>query len=279
MADTPGTEGTIQYESPPELPRGVVVVKVRRSSHLWNVHHETYTTSAILAGTGEWSIRGRRYWCPPGALGFQEPGDFHQNHLYHEGTLTFDACLIPPSVLEEAASEAGVRKGDLHFRSNQVVDPDFSATFGRFHKSLSRPSTDLERQSGFAQCLELMLGRAMEGRRDPGPGRGESSACDRVRRYILDNCDRNLRLEELAAVARLPKFTLLRAFAAEYGVPPHAYHVSVRVSRATALLMEGLHPAEAAATVGFFDQSRFSYYFRRTWATTPGKFLRDISRG
>jgi AraC family transcriptional regulator len=51
-----------------------------------------------------------------------------------------------------------------------------------------------------------------------------------------------------------------------------AYQVHVRIERASELLRAGIPPADAAARVGFADQSHFTPHFKRIWRTTPARY-------
>ena len=45
-----------------------------------------------------------------------------------------------------------------------------------------------------------------------------------------------------------------------------------RIERARRLLLTGSPPAQAAASLGFFDQAHFTRHFRRHTATSPARY-------
>ncbi len=98
-----------------------------------------------------------------------------------------------------------------------------------------------------------------------------------ARAFIEENYATEGRLQLLAQLVGLDKYQLLRLFAAEVGMPPHAYQILVRIEHARALLARGLAPASVAAEVGFTDQSHLSRHFRRLEGTTPGRFQRSFA--
>jgi AraC-like DNA-binding protein len=81
-------------------------------------------------------------------------------------------------------------------------------------------------------------------------------------------------LGELAALAGLSRFQLLRRFAAYYGCTPHAWLVQQRCERVRALVRRGVALAEAAAGAGFADQSHMTRIFTRQFGFTPGAWQR-----
>jgi AraC-like DNA-binding protein len=86
-----------------------------------------------------------------------------------------------------------------------------------------------------------------------------------------------LDLSELAAAVGLNRFQALRAFKREYGMPPHAYQLSLRVSRVKHLLERGESPTQAAHATGFVDQSHMTHYFKRMMGSTPGAYARSAA--
>ena len=77
---------------------------------------------------------------------------------------------------------------------------------------------------------------------------------------------------ELAEHAGLDKFRLVRAFRAEVGLPPYEYLTQLRVARARELLRHGVSVAEAAHTLGYYDESQLHRHFRRIVGVTPGVY-------
>jgi AraC-like DNA-binding protein len=99
-------------------------------------------------------------------------------------------------------------------------------------------------------------------------------AIERVRHHLAQRFNEAVSLDELAALARLSRFHLLRAFTRHTGLPPHAYQVRLRIERACALLRSGISAAEVATRVGFADQSHFTRHFKRIHHITPGRYAR-----
>jgi AraC family transcriptional regulator len=101
----------------------------------------------------------------------------------------------------------------------------------------------------------------------------------RVIEYIMENLEGNPTLEQMAAVANLSPYHFARQFKASTGLAPHRYLIARRVERAQHLLRKDdeLGLAEVALRVGFSDQSKFSFHFKRIVGVTPGQFR--ISEG
>lgn len=92
-------------------------------------------------------------------------------------------------------------------------------------------------------------------------------------RYIQDNLDRPLRVDELARHVHVSPRQLSRLFAAHLGEPPAAYVQRVRLDRAAALLVRTAAPIkQVAAEVGFPGVVPFTRAFTRRHGRPPGRF-------
>ncbi|MGZ4246603.1 MAG: helix-turn-helix domain-containing protein, partial [Solirubrobacteraceae bacterium] len=80
--------------------------------------------------------------------------------------------------------------------------------------------------------------------------RGEHAAVRRGRRHLQDRWDQPVSLRELAGVAGLSRFELLRRFAQQNSLTPHAFQRDLRVQRARAMLADGAPVATVAAACG-----------------------------
>ncbi|MPW28011.1 helix-turn-helix domain-containing protein [Agarivorans sp. B2Z047] len=94
----------------------------------------------------------------------------------------------------------------------------------------------------------------------------------RVKECISDQLDSQLSLSELAEVAGLSRFHLVRSFKQVYGLSPHAFQLNQRINRAKALLREGSSIADTALDLGFADQSHFQRNFKKRLALTPKQY-------
>lgn len=85
-------------------------------------------------------------------------------------------------------------------------------------------------------------------------------------------------LAELAALAGLGRFQLLRRFARAHGTSPHAWWLQHRAERARTLIARGTAIAEAAAQAGFADQPHLTRVFVRRYGFTPGAWQAAMAR-
>jgi AraC family transcriptional regulator len=88
--------------------------------------------------------------------------------------------------------------------------------------------------------------------------------------YIEERLAGELRLAELAALARLSDDHFLRSFKAAVGATPHQYVLARRISRSRELLERSTQPvADVARAAGFRGASHFSAVFKRHVGVSP----------
>jgi AraC-like DNA-binding protein len=93
-----------------------------------------------------------------------------------------------------------------------------------------------------------------------------------VREYIREHFAATVSLEQLARIAGLSRYHVVRAFARAFGLPPHAYQKQVRLSKARSLLAAGMPIAAVAAETGFADQSHLTRQFHAEIRVTPARY-------
>ena len=97
----------------------------------------------------------------------------------------------------------------------------------------------------------------------------------RVTEYMMENCTRNIRIEELAELTGLSQSYFSHAFKASTGLPPHQWQLRARIDRVKVLLRSrDLSLTEIAQEAGFSDPAHFTRMFRRQTGTSPSAWRR-----
>ena len=107
----------------------------------------------------------------------------------------------------------------------------------------------------------------------PPPGSERSAPVKKALARLDGDAASPIGLNELAELAGLSRFQLLRVFVREVGATPHAYLVQRRVHLACRLLAGGRPIVEAAMDAGFADQSHLTRAFVRQFGVTPGRYV------
>lgn len=95
-----------------------------------------------------------------------------------------------------------------------------------------------------------------------------------ARGFLHSVTDRPVELGELAKLAGISRFQLLRSFRDAFGAPPAAYHRTLRLKLAKEEIDgKRLSCSEAAHRFGFADCSSFSHAYRRAFGEAPVRSL------
>jgi AraC-like DNA-binding protein len=139
------------------------------------------------------------------------------------------------------------------------------------HRALEQPETRLECETRLIGAV-VELARNYAGAPSPGDQRRApdvSLALDYLTEHFAEDCS----LAELAGIAGVDRFHLLRAFRRTVGLPPHQYQTQLRLRQAKRLMLAGEPAARVAAAVGFSDQSHLIRKFKAAYGVTPGQYL------
>ncbi len=97
----------------------------------------------------------------------------------------------------------------------------------------------------------------------------ESLKLSAILKYINQNINENLSLDELARRFSLSKFYLTRRFKELTGLSLHQFIVKKRLTRARYLISVGVDPYRAAVDAGFNNYSHFSRTFKSYFGQNP----------
>jgi AraC family transcriptional regulator len=200
--------------------------------------------------------------------------DFECRHEHGTG----DRCVdfrFSPSFIEGAAAALSLSR--VPFSIYRV--PMFAnlALHAEILSLMRYP--DSLRLEELAFCLaELSLRANASAPRVAGASSDDVERASAVARYVEDHYYEPLSLTQLATIAGLSKYYLLRTFRKTAGVTPYQYLLYVRMIEAARRLRSTLLPVtHVAAECGFGDLSEFSRRFQRFFRVSPGAYRRAIT--
>ncbi len=242
--------------------------------HEYRPHsHRTWTIAVVQRGAARFEVDSTRQRADAGELFVLEPEAVHTGMAAVPEGWAYKVLYVEPSVLSDWAQ----RDGPAPRAARWVVFRDHAlrAALVSAHTALARETSGLVVEE---KMLEAIAGLTPH-LRGASPARqrehGEHPAVRRARRHLEDRWDQPVSLVELAGVAGLSRFELLRRFRQHNGLTPHAFQRDLRIDRARAMLSEGMPAAWVAAACGFADQPHLSRVFKRLVGVTPGVYARS----
>ena len=235
--------------------------------------HEGFAIGVVERGADVFDCRGTEQVAAAGDIIIFNPAEVHDGHAADESGWTFRMMYIDPEHLRKVCEEITGRSSDIPFFSKSVVsDAEMARILVRLHRTLETSVSRLERESLFLLAMTQLVTRHADSKITKYKTGNEHAAVARLLEYLRANACQDVNLDELAKIAFLSPFHLLRVFREETGITPHAYQIQLRIEQAKRLLRDRFTIAEAAHSAGFFDQAHFSKQFKRYVGITPGKF-------
>jgi AraC-like DNA-binding protein len=258
----------------PDLP-GVELLTADFKHHAYVPHwHDSFTVGLVAAGCERVQLAGTERHVAPGDVFLLNPGEIHDGEAFDASIgWQFRVFYLTTEVLEEAAEDllgAGNRRAI--FEQSIIPDPEMWRTLLDLHATLSRSDSLLERSSTLFSGLTRLMSRSSSNGRELKTMIAPLTL-ERAREYLQTNWAKAVSLAELAQVAGLSRFHLLREFRKRYGLPPHAYQLQLRILRAKEMLFLGMPPGDVALKVGFYDQAHFTHALKRYVGVSPGRIF------
>src|SRR5829696_6185110 len=239
--------------------------------HAHEALHVMLPTSRFVVVDGT----GRATTVYPGLIHLTSPFELQEVRSLDAAPFSMNVMLIRAPLVaplgEMAASHQ--REESPGFAQRVVCDSGLDAELRALFDALRRPLVALDCESRLLDCVA----RHAERRRGPERGTRTGSGIARARDYLCAHVADHVALDELAGVAGLSKFYLLRAFHRAYGLTPHAYQMQLRLARARRLLAEGRPLSYVTYDAGFADQSHLTRRFRSFFGFTPAQYARQFT--
>ncbi|MDB5873741.1 MAG: transcriptional regulator, AraC family-like protein [Ramlibacter sp.] len=256
---------------------GVTLMKAHFQQHAFDRHsHETYSIGLTHAGVQAFNCGGSLHASLPGNLILFNPDQAHDGQRGAPEGFGYSMLYVPEAVVAGCADrDAGIVL-PRHFRRPLVRDGVVARQFALAVAALNQPGESLRAEELTRHVLAAILLRHGEpgARMEPRAAGGDRMA--RVRDHLQAHYADDVDVQTLAAIAGLSRAHMTRAFARQFGVPPHIYLNSVRVRKAQEAMMAGDSLADVAVDCGFADQSHFSRRFKGALGLTPARWLRQM---
>lgn len=262
----------VQFWRDPDLPG----VEVRYSNYhkdaFKNHTHDEFSIGFIDSGRTSFVLAGETYNAHGGHLILIPPGAVHACNPDPDSNMAYHMFYVDPAWLESVAGEVFGREVGLPVFPSPVVDDPAQVDLWRtLHKVIVDGSGQLEKETLLVQGLADLISRHAEFGQAEDPADAHEAVA-LVKTHLSEKLSDKVSLDDLAEVAHLSRYHLLRVFQDAVGLPPHAYQNQLRVDLGKKLLADGMAISQAAVEAGFVDQSHFSRVFKQLTGATPKQY-------
>lgn len=153
-----------------------------------------------------------------------------------------------------------------------VADPHVYACFCRLNALLFSQASPRDKEAALIEFIgecDRALGLHIDEPAIPARAAGLLSP---VLEFLNHGATPGIELDELACLAGMSRYQLIRAFRAVTGMTPHAWLLNQRVNLGRQRIRAGESIADVAYDLGFADQAHFQRIFKAHAGVTPGIF-------
>jgi AraC-like DNA-binding protein len=261
---------------------GVFSTDVDSARHYDRHWHATFGIGFMERGAHR-SLSGRgSVDAHAGEVITNNPGEVHDGRPLGAPARRWRMVCMEPMVLASISDRIDGPAADVRLTRPVIRDEKLASVLRRLLQRLDRWSAALRPSSesvlACEESLVLACGLALRDHSTRSPGREARGEVRRARERLADDIGNPPSLSELAALARISKYQLLRRFEQTYGMTPHEWLRQLRVERARASIRGGTPLAHVAAECGFADQSHMTRAFVAHFGFTPGSWQRAVAR-
>lgn len=235
--------------------------------------HDEYGIGVVDAGGhASWSGRGQ-VEAGPGSFICVNPGEVHDGSAIGGRPRSWRILYFDPAALADALAD--ITEGTertFTFAAPVFADRGLHEAFEAAFRHAAVRSEPGAAMSCETAILRLVARLGAHSTSRPRTLEGPAVCIRRARDRIDADPAAPVTLIQLAKEAGLSRYQLIRAFAREVGLPPHAYILQRRIALAQRLIRAGRDLAEVAAAAGFCDQSHMTRWFVRQFGVTPRRY-------
>lgn len=236
--------------------------------------HEGYCIGLIDEGAQSFLRTGNQHIAPQGDIILVNADEVHTGSSAVETGWCYRAIYPTPEMIREISRDFFSENGAVPWFPQAVVhDEGLAQQLNLLFDLLLQPKNILFKQSLYISTLAYLLSRYNQKRKDLNDFTQADAKMLLIQEILAAEPEREHQLTELAVVAGMSPWHLLRQFKKYTGLPPHAWLVQFRLRKSLTLLKQGYEIAAAAQLCGFSDQSHFTRHFKKALGCTPAQYL------
>lgn len=236
--------------------------------------HEGYCIGLIDEGAQSFLRTGNQHIAPQGDIILVNADEVHTGSSAVETGWCYRAIYPTPEMIQDVSRDFFSETGTVPWFPQAVVhDEGLAQQLNLLFDLLLQPKNILFKQSLYISTLAYLLSRYNQKGKDLKEFSQADAKVLLIQEILAAEPEREHQLTELAVVAGMSPWHLLRQFKKYTGLPPHAWLVQFRLRKSLTLLKQGYEIAAAAQLCGFSDQSHFTRHFKKALGCTPAQYL------
>lgn len=244
----------------------------------WKLNHGTmdkHNIILIYEGSAVFGCNGKEYTGTKGSIIYYKPGDTRWAYTFKENPMKCIAIDFAYTCPIYSNNTWEISDMELPFKTlEQINDPYlFSRILNLFNECAKfwlsdRSNTIIRCRGCFIEVMNLLL----FWKSDKGIQYDKIRKIEKVIRFLVDNYDKPLTLDELSNLVNISTSYLSSIFKEVTGTSPIKYLLNIRITKAEELIDDGYSITETSQLVGFNDVFYFSKCFKNKIGVSPTEY-------
>lgn len=252
-------------------------------------HHDFYKIVIFISGDAQYSIEGRTYNLKPWDILLIGKNELHKCNVntsvpyerlviwLKDDIETNDKYFKNLTNCIKSSQERNTHLLRLRENSCNIIK-NLVPKILKYNKS--KDPYDIALRNSFLMQALVVLNKAYVKNRnvDVTDDIFYDKTTEKIMKYINDNLQESLSIDELADEFELSKHYLMRKFKKQTGHSIHNYIIQKRLIYALELMKEKSCMYEIAETAGFNEYSTFVRAFKKNYGLSPKKYFENYNK-
>lgn len=251
--------------------KGLEILSCTSDRNFGNHLHEGFVIWLNSAGGEHYSLKKTQDVLQPGSISIIEPGVIHSNRPFPGSSRHLRSFYVSLELVQDSFDKLE-KPSNRSLQGNVVVNTPLWTKLTQFHHhALFVDHNELAIECDWLELFSHLV------RPDDTPRTGgDNRRLQQVVEYLRENLHRKIRLSTLANRVLCTEYHLIRIFKNQFGIPPHAFLIQLRIEAARKALAAGTSICDTAFQTGFSDQSHLTRCFSKRYGVTPATYQKQL---
>lgn len=248
-------------------------ISVKNQAQAFPKHfHETFCISLIKSGIEKIELENEFLYSNKNCISITNPYEIHANPIVDKDIkVCFDTIYISQELMSYI-----LKKRKIEFFSRQIQDSQINQSFIQLFehlKSKNAKNTDELLRNFVYQILPYSQTITENNQTS-----FQSDYLSELIKYIEENLDNKIYLDELAKIIHLNKFSFVKKFKSLTGMTPMSYVLMKKVFSAKTQFTSDCDITDLAYSYNFADVAHFSHTFKKYVGISPKEYRTQLKK-
>lgn len=253
--------------------KDISLISIENQSHNFPKHfHETFCISLIKSGIEKIELENGFLYSNENCISITNPYEIHANPIVDKDKkVCFDTVYISQELMSYI-----LKKRKIEFLSRQIQDSQINQSFIQLFKHLK--SKNIKNTDELLRNFVYQILPYSQTIKENNQTSFQSDYLSELIKYIEENLENKIYLNELAKIIHLNKFSFVKKFKSLTGMTPMSYVLMKKVFSAKTQFTTHCDITDIAYTYNFTDVAHFSHAFKKYVGISPKEYRTQLKK-